>query len=223
MRNRTDAVKTTHETYDLIASDYSSAINELVSESWIREFEQGLLDRFLSMTKLAKPGVLDIGCGDGRDTEYLRQRQAIVVAMDISLGMIQEANKRVSEGIFCQMDMRNLGFTSEIFDGVWANGCIYHVPKADLEQVLKEVLRVLRPSGLFSFNLKVGVGEKLEKTPRSFDKAPRFYAYYSRREIKDYLKQAGFELLEIREYPEKILDEEILHLWCRKPLMAQAS
>ena len=102
---------------------------------------------------------------------------------------------------------------------MWANGSVYHVPKTDLGQVLKKVLRVLRLSGVFSFNLKVGVGEKLEETPRSYKRGPRFYAYYRRREITGHLKQVGFEFLEIRKYPEKIFGEEIIYLWCRKPVV----
>ena len=142
------------------------------------------------------------------------------MGIDISSGMLAEANKRVPDGILCQMDMRNLGFSDGDFDGVWANGCIYHVPKTDLDGVLEEVLRVLRPSGVFSFNLKVGVGQKLKKTPRSFDRGPRFYAYYSIKEIKRYLGQAGFQIIEVRKYPQRIFDEEIIHLWAHKPVMA---
>tara|TARA_B100000315_G_scaffold53477_1_gene47829 strand:- start:235 stop:897 length:663 start_codon:yes stop_codon:yes gene_type:complete len=219
MNDKIDAVIITHKTYDLIVVDYASAIDELVSESWIRRFERGLLDSFLLMTKLTKSDVLDIGCGDGRDTEHLRQKRAVVVAVDYSRSMLIEVRKRIKEGVLCQMDMRNLGFSSDSFDGVWTNGCIYHVPKTDLGKVLREVLRVLRPLGIFSFNLKIGIGEQLEEAPRSYKRGPRFYAYYRRREMKDYLEQAGFEFLGIRKYPQKILGEEIIHLWCRKPIV----
>ncbi len=65
------------------------------------------------MTKLTKPDVLDIGCGDGRDTEYIRQKRVIVVAVDYSSSMLVEARKRIRDGVLCQTDMRNLGFTNE--------------------------------------------------------------------------------------------------------------
>ncbi len=216
MNDKIDVVKTTHQTYDLIASDYSSAINELVSESWIRRFEQDLLDRFLLMTKLTKPDVLDIGCGDGRDTEYLRQKRAIVVAVDYSRSMLVEARKRIMGGVLYQMDMRNLGFTNESFDGVWANGCIYHVPKTDLFLVLREILRVLKPLGALSFNFKLGEGEQLEKIPRSFQRGPRFYAYYSVDEMENSLSTVGFEVLGKKPYPAQIFNEEIAQIWAYK-------
>ena len=219
MNDQINVTKVTRCTYDQIAYDYSSAINELVSvsEPWIRSFEEELLDRFLRMTKLIRPYVLDIGCGYGRDTEYLKQNRAIVVSADYSRGMLTEARKHIIEGVLCQMDMRYLGLSDDVFDGIWANGCIYHVAKIEFINVLKEFLRVLKPLGIFAFNFKHGIGEKLERRPKSFGRGARFFAYYTVNEMKKYLKQAGFEIISIRYYPQKILDERIVHLWAKKP------
>ncbi len=219
MTDKNNAVKITHDTYDQIASEYSAMVDKLVSDSWIGEFELGLLDRFLLTTELSNPDVLDIGCGSGKDTHYLKQKRAVVVGIDTSSNMLKEARKQIDEDILCRMDMRNLGFSEEVFDGVWANGCIYHIPKKDMSQVLKEVKRVLRPLGTFSFNFKVGSGERLEETPRSFEEGPRFYAYYKTKEMRNYLKQAGFEILEAAQYPRRIFGEIIVHMWARKPGM----
>lgn len=216
MSRKTDAIETTHKTYDRIASDYSAKIDRLLSDSWIGQFEQELLDKFLLMTTSANPNILDIGCGNGKDTQYLKQKGAVPISIDISSGMLEEARKRLTQDIFCRMDMRDLGFSDEAFDGAWANGCVYHVPKTDFVQVLREVWRVLRPSGTFSFNFKIGVGEKLEKTPRSFAEGPRFYAYYKNKEMTDFLRRTGFEIIEMTEYPQKIFGERITHTWARK-------
>jgi ubiquinone/menaquinone biosynthesis C-methylase UbiE len=115
------------------------------------------------------------------------------------------------------MDMRNLEFPDNTFDGVWANGCIYHVPKVELGQVLKEVMRVLKRPGIFSFNAKAGTGEGLEDNPKSFAGGPRFYAYYTISEMKKRLKEAALEVIEAKIYPQKIFNEKIFHIWARKP------
>lgn len=213
MNNEIDVVGITRHTYDRMAADYSSMVNELVSDSWVGEFERSLLDNFLSLTRSMNPHVLDIGCGNGKDTEYLRQRGASIVGIDYSRGMLEEAKKRLTEGIICQMDMRSLGFLDEAFDGVWANGCIYHVPKNSLFLVLREILRVLTPNGVLSFNFKIGIGEQLEEAPRSFQRGPRFYAYYKVDEIEKSLRRTGFEVLEVKHYPAQIFDEEIAQIW----------
>ncbi|MBA7706362.1 Trans-aconitate 2-methyltransferase [subsurface metagenome] len=184
MNRSKDVVEITRETYDQTAVDYSSMVNELVTNSWVGKFEQNLLDDFLSFFKSVVPKILDIGCGNGKDTAYLMQKGANVIGVDYSSGMLEEARKHVAKGVFIQMDMRSLQLSNEVFDGAWANGCIYHVPKNSLATVLTEILRVLNPSGVLSFNFKLGVGEKLEDAPRSFQKGPRFYAYYKKSEMK---------------------------------------
>jgi len=216
MKDRVDTTGTTQETYDRIAPEYTARIEGLMSGSWIGEYERGLADRFLSMLPGRAPTVLDLGCGGGKDTRHFRQAGARVVAIDLSAGMLAEAGKRVSGGVFCRMDMRSLGFSAGAFDGVWANGCVYHVPKADLGGVFGEIRRVLRPAGILSFNFKVGTGEGLEEDPVSFGGGPRFYAYYKVTEMRDLLGQAGFRVLEITPYPEKVLGEEITQAWARR-------
>jgi ubiquinone/menaquinone biosynthesis C-methylase UbiE len=47
------------------------------------------------------------------------------------------------------MDFYDLQFPDQSFDAVFALNCLLHVPKANLESVLKEVHRVLRDGGLF--------------------------------------------------------------------------
>ena len=217
MDNTINATNSTRSTYDQIAHGYSAKIDKLISDSWVGEFERQLLDRFLETIAVSSPNVLDIGCGNGKDTSYLGEQGAAPLGIDISSGMLEAARKHVAEGILLQMDMRALGFSDELFDGVWANGCIYHVPKTDFVQVLKEILRVLKPKGVFSFTAKAGAGEKLEDSPRSYGGGPRFYAYYSIREIRGYLGRAGFEVLETAEYPQRIFGERLLHISARKP------
>ena len=114
------------------------------------------------------------------------------------------------------MDMRDLQFPDELFDGVWANGCVYHIPKTDLFPLLKEILRVLKSSGALSFNFKIGEGEQLEKNPRSFQGGPRFYAYYTIDEMENSLNTVGFEVLGKKLYPAQIFNEDIAQIWACK-------
>jgi ubiquinone/menaquinone biosynthesis C-methylase UbiE len=217
VNNRKDVINITRNTYDSIATSYSDKISSLVSDTWIGDYEKQLLDRFLQLIQVSNLRILDIGCGNGKDTAYLMAKGVTVAGIDYSSKMLQEAKRHVPNGVFHLMDMRNLEFSNNNFDGVWANGCIYHVPKVELVLVLKEVIRVLKPEGIFSFNLKAGIGEGLEDNPKSFTGGPRFYAYYSISEIKERLKEAGLEVIEAENYPKKIFKEKIFHIWARKP------
>jgi SAM-dependent methyltransferase len=217
VNNKKDVISITRDTYDSIATSYPDMISRLVSDTWVGDYEKQLLDRFLQLIEALNLKILDIGCGNGKDTAYLMAKGATVVGIDYSAKMLQEAKRHVQNGVFHLMDMRNLGFRNNTFDGVWANGCIYHVPKVELNQVLKEVIRVLKPLGIFSFNAKAGIGEGLEGNPKSFGGGPRFYAYYTISEIKERLEEAGFEVIEAKFYPQRIFNEKIFHIWTRKP------
>jgi ubiquinone/menaquinone biosynthesis C-methylase UbiE len=220
-RDEVDATKITRETYDQIASGYSQRINDLISDTWVGRFEKSLLDKLVTLVMTGggrTAEILDIGCGYGKDTFYLSQKEGVIaIGLDYSSGMLSAARKNFPGVCFAQMDMRNLGFSNSYFHGVWANGCVYHVPKKELTHVLLEVRRVLKPSGVFSFNFKVGTGEQLEKNPRSYGGKSRFYAYYGIEEMTSLVAQANLKVMEVDPYPKAILGEQIVQMWVLKP------
>lgn len=219
-RDEVDVTEITRETYDLIASGYARRINDLISDTWIGRFERYLLDRLVTLVGVGggqTTAILDIGCGYGKDTFYLSQKKGIVsVGLDYSFAMLSEARRNFPGVCFIQGDMRNLGFSGSHFRGVWANGCVYHVPKKEFRRVLLEMRRVLKPSGVLSFNFKVGTGEQLEKNPRSYGGKPRFYAYYGIKEMSSFVANADLRVIEAEPYPERILGEQIVQIWASK-------
>ena len=88
--------------------------------------------------------VLEVGCGDGRFSEQLRDElRARVVAFDFSPGMAALAAMR---GLDVQIgDIQVMPWPDHQFDVVVANWMLYHVP--DLDRGLQEIRRVLRPGG----------------------------------------------------------------------------
>jgi len=220
-RNEADPTKITRETYDQIASGYTQRIDELVLNTWVGKFEKYLLDKLVTLVMtggVQTAEILDIGCGYGKDTFYLSQKKRVIaIGLDYSSGMLSEARKNFPSVFFVQMDMRNLGFVRSYFRGVWANGCVYHIPKKELTRVLLEVRGVLNSSGIFSFNFKVGTDEQLEKNPRSYGGKSRFYAYYGIEEMKSLIAQVDLKVVEVEPYPKAILGERIVQMWTQKP------
>src|SRR5512133_1931798 len=79
--------------------------------------------------------VLDIGAGPGSYFEQLSERSpnGIIIAGDLSLGMVQRAQK-TPPGKYVRlmaMDAQNLPFQDQSFDVVLANHMLYHVPDID--------------------------------------------------------------------------------------------
>jgi SAM-dependent methyltransferase len=210
-----DEVRITIESYDRIAGEYCK--HTLRDE--FRRVEEGFLDRFAAHIGRRAPLIADVGCGDGRDSQYLINKGARVLLVDLSNGMLAVAARQVPAGVHLKMDVSSLALLDDYLDGLWASGILYHLPKRHLPEALREIRRVIKPGGIFSFNFKTGDGEGMEENPRSYPGAPRYYAYYSPGEMRGLLLGL-FEVIEEEFYPVGAFGDTILHLWCRKPLRA---
>ena len=101
---------------------------------------QGVVDSF---TSLAGRRVLDLGCGKGRFSRALAERGATVVGLDLSSAMLDGA----AEIDRVRASARRLPFGPASFDGVVAVEVFEHLAPASLDQVCREIRRVLRPGG----------------------------------------------------------------------------
>jgi SAM-dependent methyltransferase len=88
--------------------------------------------------------VLEVGCGRGELAERIgNELDARVVALDQSERMVELTRQRGVEAIVG--DAEDLPFRDGIFDCAVAAWMLYHV--GDLQRALRELRRVLRPSG----------------------------------------------------------------------------
>ncbi|MFF1907238.1 methyltransferase domain-containing protein [Kitasatospora sp. NPDC058218] len=95
----------------------------------------------------ARPGdrFLDIGAGTGDSVQGMaREYGSTVAAIDRSTTMARHAHARGLAHV-AVADAHHLPFRDASFDGAWADRVLQHV--ADPEQVLTEMLRVIRPGG----------------------------------------------------------------------------
>jgi len=115
----------------------------------------GLLDEFSEKVNEGK--VLDAGCGPGRDTQYLTEKGLNVTGIDLAEGMIQHA-KENKKGKFRLMNVKDLEFPKNEFDGIWCNTVIHFFPPEQMPEVIGELKRVLKPGGTVYISLKIGNG-----------------------------------------------------------------
>ena len=98
--------------------------------------------------------VLDLGCAGGFMAEALAQRGANVTGIDPAEGTIEVARQHARKsGLGIGYDVgvgEALPYADASFDAVVCVDVLEHV--ADLNQVLAQVARVLRPGGLFLFD-----------------------------------------------------------------------
>ena len=177
-------------TYDEVAVRYA-VVNA--------QMPPAVLDSAMQLLEMvgARARILELGCGHGRDAAWFEAHGADVVAADLSAGVLAETQQRVS-GPVVQLDMRAPAFRGTVFDGVWSNAALLHLPKASVPDVLGEVRRILKPGGVFFVSIQVGEGEIWE--PVSYGQpVARFFSRYAPAEFGALIEVAGMQLLDVEE------------------------
>lgn len=117
-------------------------------ENQTRDLEAKVLREMIADTK--QSDILEIGCGTGKNTEFLKENAAKLVCTDFSSEMIAKAEAKFGADkiVFRQMDLRedwNLGEKS--FDLIVCSLVLEHIENLDF--IFAEARKVLRDGGLF--------------------------------------------------------------------------
>jgi len=172
-----EKVKEAIQAYDEIASLYA--------DYTFPKLLQFQLNKFISL--LIGKKVLDAGCGPGRDLLYFKEEGLDITGIDISKGMLRECKRRTGvTGL--QIDMREMSFKDNMFDGVWCMASFSDVPKEDNSKVINEFYRVLKRGGVIYIAVKEGSGMEIIKK-KKYNDMPRIYVYYKQTELEDLLKK----------------------------------
>ncbi|WP_210518021.1 class I SAM-dependent methyltransferase [Hymenobacter terricola] len=130
--------------YNAWAETYDAVLNKT------RDLEGTAFRQMLAEMPFAE--VLEIGCGTGKNTEWLAARAAHVTAVDFSAEMLRKAQEKPGSGniTFQQADItREWAFAAGAADLVTCSLLLEHVQ--DLGFVFQQAGRGLKPGGLFYF------------------------------------------------------------------------
>ena len=164
----------TIDIYNKNAAKYANLEIDKVSLKAYREFS----------SLLPKNGiVLDYGCGPGYFSKKFLADGFQVNAFDASEKMIEIASMETRVNWWVG-DFKSFRATT-LYDGIWANFSLLHAPKKEIFQLIRTIFKSLKPRGLFSLGLKLGIGEKRDKIGRK-------YSYFEEQEIRSMLSNEGF-------------------------------
>jgi len=90
--------------------------------------------------------ILDVGCGDGYQLNYIVGQTQSIIGIDISLKKLKVAKKRVSGVDYVCASSENLPFQHRIFSKVMCLELLEHLPNP--AKTLKEIERVLKNVGI---------------------------------------------------------------------------
>lgn len=115
------------------------------------------LENLLKKIKVSKNAkILDIGCGRGDITLYMAKKGKVAIGIDYAKSAISIANKVKGKAKidknklqFKQMNVKKLQFSDNYFDIVIGIDILEHLYKDEAEIAMQEIVRVLKPNGLF--------------------------------------------------------------------------
>lgn len=200
----------TRQDYNLIAEEYART----------RHFTWDIEN----LAQYVIPGekILDLGCGNGRLIEILKDKDIDYIGFDSSEKLIKIAKSNYPKEKFFAGDALNLPFPNNYFDKIFSIRVLPHIPSQKLQlQFMEETKRVLKPGGLliltawylygftnkrnFWLMLKNIFLKIIGKSKLDFrdalipwsNKIMRYYHYFTKRELKNLAKEAMFKVKKI--------------------------
>jgi malonyl-CoA O-methyltransferase len=162
----------------------------------------------LDLVKTNPQRILDAGCGTGHATIALQRRfpLAQVVSLDLALGMLHKTHARTpwykrlfgKKNLVCA-DIEQLPIASQSVDLIWSNLAVQWCN--DLDLVISEMKRVLKPDGLLMFST-FGPDTLKELRAASADERTHVSRFIDMHDIGDALTRAGFQapVLDVEHY-----------------------
>jgi SAM-dependent methyltransferase len=137
------------EHYDNLSNDYEAHY----SDYWSLRYRHWFIDRHLCQgLDLDDRHVLDAMCGPGQLTEYLHGRwpDARITGLDLSQKTLNiYAKSHPTCASKCASFLEN-GFSPSSFDAIFIVGGLHHI-QPHVDDAILEVIRLLKPGGVFSF------------------------------------------------------------------------
>lgn len=179
------------KTYNRIAEDWGE--NHADDDWWVEGTN-------LFLNNL--PGgalVLDVGCGGGVKAEYVANRGFKVVGIDFSEGQIALATKRAPDVDFRLLAMENLDEVPEMFDGVFAQASLLHIPKKQVPEILAKMIARTKPGGQVYVAVKEVRPDRAEEEIRKEEtygyEYERFFSYFTLSELEQMFLEAQLEII----------------------------
>lgn len=183
-----------------MSNKFASTINTYnqYASQFVKHFENRLetteLDKFL--LQIPKAGyILDAGCGSGRDCAYMMSQGYKTLGIDLSEGLLTEANKLHPEVTTQLMSLTDISLPNKEFDGVWCKATLLHLERTNVSRVLADFYRILKKGGQLFIQTKLGEGEADQ--PTVFDNSlTRHFTFFTLKEMVELIEQAGFVVTE---------------------------
>ncbi|MFX1452697.1 MAG: class I SAM-dependent methyltransferase [Promethearchaeota archaeon] len=175
---------------DLVEKGYNKIAEDYYNHRDLEKFN-GEVEKFASLLP-DNAHILDVGCGAGIPTaKFLVKRGIKVTGIDISETMLNFARQIVPNADFFKMDINELEFKDNVFEGIVCVYTLFHIPRIKHFEIFKKFYNILKPGGILMIN--TGISES-EGTSTFFG-VPMFWSNHSPETTLDLIKKAGFIII----------------------------
>lgn len=194
--------------YKVISSKDNKKVfwkNEQTNDDFRKRPTSKYITDYLDKCELNNKMCIDVGCGGGRYSRYLKNKNASVLAIDKYKEMFADPiNKDIN---FIQADMSSLPVLDNTYDCALSIGVIHNaLSKESYISAFKELYRVLKNKGTVVVSIFTNdvISSDLKKKAKNYyeilNREPMYL--YSKEEILALSKMIGFKKI-------KVIDEHI--------------
>lgn len=137
----------THTAYTENAGSYS--------QDWLSQPEPTDIYKLIKKYFIPNGTTADIGCGNGRDSNWMSQNGFQVSGFDSSTELLKLAQDLFPKVQFNRALLPNLNEIINQYDNVFCETVIMHLPKTQIELAIKNLKRILKPNGVMYLSGKV--------------------------------------------------------------------
>lgn len=186
--------------FDEFAEEYASRFDNVSGY-----FTQ--LSWFVSQVKTTSPAILELACGPGNVTKFLKNHfpESRILAVDLAPKMIEIARKALPEVDFRVMDVRDISTIPETFDVVMCSFCLPFLSKADAAKLIGDCSALLNPGGVIYVSTMEGDQTRAGFETTSFSGDSEIYFNYHRQtDLQEAFEKSGFKVLKLdrQDYKE---------------------
>ena len=116
------------------------------------------IDRAIKLNESGSLRALELGCGNGRDAEYIVKKvgETNYTGIDASKELLKIAQDRLPKVDFRLQDMREVDVSPETYGIVFAFASLLHVNREETVEILKKCHKSLKNGGVLYITTKFG-------------------------------------------------------------------
>lgn len=164
------------------------------------------VDIFCSLIKPPKPSILELACGPGNFTRYLKQRFPIskIIAVDLAPKMIEIAKTQVPGVDFRIMDVRNISSIELTFNAILCSFCLPFLSVKDTQKLIADCADKLESGGAIYISTMEGDETMAGFEQTSFTgKSEIYFNYHQQNNLEAILIKNGFVISDIKRQDYK--------------------